>query len=103
MITTDDVVAAYPQAAEFDADTLAHWIDVANVAVPLERVRDPKTHAQAQMLFVMHHIEKPALNLMAPHVRARIGRPGRAAASVKAPHPWAGTPHGERLIAATKF
>ena len=95
MITTDDVVAAYPQAAEFDADTLAHWIDVANVAVPVERVRDPKTHAQAQMLFVMHHIEKPALNLMAPHVRARIGRPGRAAAIVQLPPPGRGRQRGD--------
>jgi hypothetical protein len=101
MITSEDVVAVYPQAN--GNALLQHWVDVANVAIDAARVKDVRTLPQAQMLFVMHHIEKPALNLKAAHVVARTANNGRRGASVKFAHPWAGTPHGSRLMAATKY
>lgn len=102
MITSEDVVAAYPQAA--GNAMLQHWVDVANAAIDEARVKDTRTLAQVRMLFVMHHLEKPAgVDLKAPHVIARTRNAGRRGAYVKAKHPWAGTRHGERLIAATKY
>lgn len=101
MITSDDVVAAFPRAASFDPATLEHWANVANHAVPNSRVKDPKTAQMSRVLFVMHQIEKPALDLNAPHVRARMGALGRT--SVKFAHPWAGTPHGDMLRKAVRY
>jgi hypothetical protein len=103
MISTDDVKSAFPHASRYDETAIQTWVDVANVTIHVERVKDPRTLAIVQIAFVMHQLEKPPLNLKARHVLARISRPGRAAAGVKAPHPWAGTPHGARLISAVKF
>lgn len=103
MISTDDVTAAFPQAASFDPETVQGWVDVANATIHEERVKDLRTLTVAQVAFVMHQLEKPALNLRAPHVVARVSVPGRNAAWVKTPHPWAGTAHGDRLRAAVKF
>lgn len=102
MISNEDVIAAYPQAEAIDEALLTHWVDVANVTIDAARVKDPRTLNQAQILFVMHQITKPPLDLKAPAVVARTRQPGRRAGYVKAKHVWAGTLHGDALIKAMK-
>lgn len=102
MISAEDVKDRFPQAAGFDGEALQTWVDVANTTIDQHRVKDVRTLDLSRILFVMHHMEKPPVNLAAPHVVARTNLPGRRGAFVKAPHPWAGTPHGEQLIKATR-
>ena len=103
MISKEDVLASHAQAATFDEGALEHWVAVANVAIHPERVKDQRTLEMSRVNFVMHQMTKPAMNLAAPHVVARSRQMGRRAGYIRAPHPWAGTSHGENLIKAVKF
>ncbi len=104
MISAEDVKNAFPGVARYGDPAIEHWTAVANGAIYAERLKDPRSMRQVQILFVMHHLERPpVVNLKAPHVVARTTLPGRRAANPKAPHVWSGTKHGERLIAAVKF
>jgi hypothetical protein len=100
MITVDDVRDAHPGAAKHPNEKIDLWVEVANIAIDEQRVKDPRTLATARMLFVMHQLEKPALDLNARHVVTRVRRGRRGAL---APNPWLGTPHGERLLAAVRY
>jgi hypothetical protein len=103
MLSIEDIHNAYPHSTNFDSEKIQHWIEVAEHALPAERVGDPRSHNAAKMLFVMHHMEKGARDLSAPHVVARMSLPGRRAATVRAPHPWSGTIYGEALIKSVRF
>ena len=72
-------------------------------AIHPERVKDQRTLEKSRVNFVMHQMTKPAVNLSAPYVVARSRQMGRRAGYIRAPHPWAGTSHGENLIKAVKF
>ena len=100
MLTNQDIITAHPEAADFDQDMLAHWASMADVAVPLDRVKDPRSLHQAQILYVMHQMTKPPIDLNAPHIVARMNNPKPY---VKTPSPWTGTRHGDALRTAVKY
>lgn len=101
MITTADVISAYPEAADADPAALEKWTKAANIVLFDDRIKEPRTADVTRIRFVMHHLERPAIDLAAAHVRAQMTVGLRS--NLPAPHPWAGTPHGEFVISATKY
>jgi hypothetical protein len=99
MITSEDVIAKFPHAADFDEEILAEEVRRANNALPDERFKSNPDHGR--VLFVMHRLEKPTVAAELPKW-LRIARSSRAQ-NLKKPHPWSGTKHGDHLRKMTHY
>ena len=96
MITYDDVVSAYPDVGNMDRDRVDTFVDIANIGFPDSRFGDkPAVADRGRILYVMHMLEAPAVDINAPHVRAQMGAPKPFG---KKPHPWESTEHGKTLM-----
>jgi hypothetical protein len=95
MITYDDVVSTYPTAERFERDRVDAVIEIANAGFPDSRFGGkPAVADRGRLLYVMHMLEKPPVDLDAPHVRAQMGAPKPF---IKKPHPWHSTEYGKDL------
>lgn len=93
-ITFDDVLSAFPEADEFDPKEAKAAVLAANVGLPDSRFASPVLANRGRVLYVMHMLTKPGVDINAPHIRAQMGSPKPFR---KKPHVWSGTEHGETL------
>lgn len=103
MITYDDVVKADPSVEDLNRETVQSWIDIANAGFPDMRFAHPRTGIirpgtphRGKVLYVLHMLNVPPVDLNAPYIRARM-TPGASKTFIKTPHPWDSTHHGKQL------
>jgi phage terminase Nu1 subunit (DNA packaging protein) len=105
MITYANLISAYPDASRFPQAMAEQWIATANNALPDGRFKtDPD---KGRLLFVMHNLTKPAIDVKAvatsPRTAAARTRAAKAKTDVNKKHVWGSTEHGRALIKATNY
>lgn len=94
MINFSSVLDMYPEASAYSESAAAPFIEAANVGFPDSRFADPAYADRGRILYVMHMLTKPPINLSAPYIVAQMGSPRP---DIKKPDPWDGTTFGVEL------
>lgn len=103
-ISYDDVIAAAPSVAEtFDRQKVEELVALANAGFPDARFAHPKTGVvrpgtpfRGRVLYVLHMLNVPPVDLQASHIRRRMNL-NNPKPRGKTPHPWETTHHGLEL------
>ena len=97
MIGYQDVADVFPAVESHPRETVDAFVLAANEGLPDDRFKGNPSQADAgRVLWVVHNLTKPALDLKEPWVVARVRTPGPSAAG-KAPDVWSSTPEGLAL------